>query len=474
MRLCVVGTGYVGLVSGACLADVGHDVTCVDVDPAKVERINRGESPIFEAGLDEILKRNVGMRLRATTSLREAFMNADVALICVGTPFDGQKIDLSYVLAAARELGALLRERTSYCVVAVKSTVIPGTTEGPVREALEQASGKSAGVDFGLGMNPEFLAEGVAVRDFMYPDRIVVGGCDERSVETLAALYESFDRVPLVRTTPRTAEAIKYASNALLATLISFSNEIARYCEAVGDVDVADVLSGVHLMKHLTYRDAEGRTSKVSATSFLWSGCGFGGSCFPKDVRALIAHAEQHGADPVLLRSVIQINDTQPRWMIGILERELRTVAGRRITILGTAFKPGTDDVRESPALVIAAELVERQAEVVCHDPIALDNAARALAERGVRAGAVHFEQDLRKALAGADAVLLVTSWPQYAQVPELLAEMRAQPLLVDGRRFIAKSTYPHYAGIGYASTRESAPAQAARRALAAGEPSPA
>ena len=239
MKLCVVGTGYVGLVSGTCLASVGHDVACVDVDPAKVERINRGEPPIHEEGLEELLKANVGKRLRATTSLAEAMEGADVALICVGTPFDGKLIDLSYVLQVSREIGQVLKAQAEaaraagrephYCVVTVKSTVVPGTTDTAVREAIEQASGLKAGKDFGLGMNPEFLAEGVAVKDFQQPDRIVVGGIDERSTKQLAEMYAMFEAkgTPVIRTTPRTAEMIKYTSNAFMATMISFSNEIA-------------------------------------------------------------------------------------------------------------------------------------------------------------------------------------------------------------------------------------------------------
>jgi UDPglucose 6-dehydrogenase len=455
MRVCVVGTGYVGLVSGACLAEVGHEVTCVDIDPSKVETINRGEAPIFEEGLDAILKRNSGQRLRATTSLAEAFAGADIALICVGTPFDGKRIDLSYVLEAARQLGRLLRERDDFCVIAVKSTVVPGTTDGPVREALEQASGKTAGVDFGLGMNPEFLAEGVAVRDFMEADRVVVGGIDERSVERLAALYAPFPTVPVVRTTPRTAEAIKYASNSLLATLISFSNEMARYCEAVGGVDVADVMPGVHRMKHLTWRNPEGRQQIVSAASFLWAGCGFGGSCFPKDVKALIAHAHAHGASTPLLDAVIGINESQPQRMVDAAARRLGSLRGRRMTVLGLAFKPGTDDVRESPAIPIIGRLLAEGAQVVAHDPIAIDTGRRELAARGVNAAAVRFEPELRAALAGADAVLLITRWPQYASVPALLGDMGEEPVLVDGRRQLSPRDYANYIGVGLADARE-------------------
>ncbi len=455
MRICIIGTGYVGLVSGACLADVGHEVRCVDVNPRRVEDVNRGIPPIHEDGLVDMLRRNVGQRLFATTDLAAAFRDADVVLVCVGTPFDGREIDLRYVLEAATALGRCLRDRPDYCVIAVKSTVVPGTTTGPFREALEAASGKRAGVDFGLGMNPEFLAEGVAIRDFMEPDRIVLGGIDERSINALAAMYQGFPGVPLVRTHPATAEMIKYASNSLLATLISFSNEIARFCEVTDDVDVADVMNGVHLMQHLSYRDAAGVTRQVSAAGFLWAGCGFGGSCFPKDVKALIARADASGVEPRLLRSVIAVNEGQPDRLLAHLRHHYPALKGLRVAVLGLAFKPGTDDVRESPALPIVARLVADGARVTCHDPIAGANFREALQARGTDPAAIAFADDLATALEGCDAALLVTKWPEYAALPGLLAARDPLPLIVDGRRFIPRDAYPRYSGIGL---REGAP----------------
>jgi UDPglucose 6-dehydrogenase/GDP-mannose 6-dehydrogenase len=449
MRICVVGTGYVGLVSGACLADVGHEVVCVDVDPDKVARINRGEAPIHEDGLPEILQRTVGTRLSATTDLAAAFNGADVALICVGTPFDGRTIDLQYVTGAAQQLGALLRERRDYTVVAVKSTVVPGTTDTVVRQALESTSGKIAGRDFGLGMNPEFLAEGVAVRDFMQPDRIVVGGVDQRSTSTLAAMYAAFPGVPVLHTTPRTAEMIKYASNSLMATMISFSNELARYCEALGGVDVADVLPGVHLMSHLTAPDGVGGRKPVGIASFLWAGCGFGGSCFPKDVKALIAHGQANGAPMPLLDAVIGINKTQPLRMLSKAREHLGPLAGRRVTVLGIAFKPGTDDVRESPAVPIVIGLLAEGARVAVHDPIALDTGRRELDSHGVPRDAVRFESDLESALTEADVVFLVTRWPDYVEVPRLLERLGRSPLVVDGRRLLSRDSITNYDGVG-------------------------
>ncbi len=460
MKICVVGTGYVGLVSGTCLAEVGHDVVCVDIDAAKVERINRGEPPIHEDGLEALLKKNVAKAagkggtgdkggLRATTSLADAMDRADVALICVGTPFDGKTIDLSYVRQVAREIGAVLKTSTYYCVVTVKSTVVPGTTDTVVREELERASGKTAGVEFGLGMNPEFLAEGVAVKDFMTPDRVVVGGIDARSTDVLARMYAMFDGVPIVHTTTRTAEMIKYTSNAFMATMISFSNEIARICDGVGELDVAEVFKGVHLMKHLTRRGADGTLSTAGASSFLWAGCGFGGSCFPKDVKAIAAHAGKRGVATPLLDSVLEINKTQPARMIALLKDRLGALAGKRITVLGVAFKPGTDDVRESPALPIIADLLAAGAEVVAHDPIATETGPKGLLDFGVDASKVRFAGSIADALKDANAVLLVTSWPEYREVPALLEKLAVPVPLIDGRRFLARDSVAQYSGIG-------------------------
>lgn len=449
MKLCVVGTGYVGLVSGTCLADYGHDVVCVDIDADKVARINRGEPPIHEDGLEALLKKHAGTKLKATTSLTDAMKGADVALICVGTPFDGKTIDLKYVRQVAREIGAELKASDHYCVVCVKSTVVPGTTDTTVREELEQASGKKAGTHFGLGMNPEFLAEGVAVKDFMFPDRIVVGGIDERSTSVLADLYADFKDTPIVRTTPRTAEMIKYTSNAFMATMISFSNEIARICDGVGELDVAEVMKGVHLMKHLVVRDGQGQPKLASATAFLWSGCGFGGSCFPKDVKAIAAHADRRGVATPLLDSVLEINRTQPQRMIELLQARIGHPKGRRVTVLGLAFKPGTDDVRESPALPIIASLLEAGATVTAHDPIAIETGRRGLADFGVDPARVRFETSLEAALKDSDAVMLVTSWPEYRQAPALLKAQGSQAPLIDGRRFLARDSVSAYSGIG-------------------------
>jgi len=443
MRISVIGTGYVGLVSGTCFAEIGHDCTCVDIDAAKVARINRGEPPIHENGLEPVLKRHIGTRLRATTDLRAAVRDSEITFIAVGTPFDGQRIDLAFVREAARQIGVALRDKNGYHVVVVKSTVVPGTTDEVVLPELERASGKRAGADFGVGMNPEFLTEGVAVDDFMRPDRIVLGGIDQRSIDAQRRVYAAFAQTPILETNNKSAEMIKYTSNSVLATMISFSNEIGNLCSALGGVDVAEVMRGVHLARYFTTTLEDGRRIKAPISSFLWAGCGYGGSCLPKDTKALAAHGAAHGAPMPLLTAVIETNQAQPARMVALLEKHFPSLRGLRVALLGLAFKEDTDDMRESPAIPIARILVERGTQVIAYDPIA-SNAARAVLPAGVR-----YAESLEQALAEADAALLITRWAEFGRLPELLARRADALLLIDGRRMIERQAVSRYDGIG-------------------------
>lgn len=442
MKVAIVGTGYVGLVSGACLAAKGHDVTCVDVDPSKVDRINAKDPPIYEAGLQGLLDEVVPARLRATGDLAAAVRAADLTLIAVGTPFDGELIDLTYIREAARQIGEALRTHAPYHVVIVKSTVVPGTTEDVVLPILEEASGKRAGEGFGVGMNPEFLKEGEAIADFMYPDRIVLGGIDARTLDVMAGLYEVFPDTDVLKTTPRTAEMIKYTANSLLATLISFSNEVGNLSATLG-VDAAEVMRGVHLDKRFTPLMADGSRVIPGIISYLAAGCGFGGSCFPKDVKALIAHGAAKGAPMQLLNAVIEVNAAQPIRMIEMLRARKGELSGLKVAVLGMAFKPGTDDIRESPSLPVTQTLLDEGADVRAFDPI-----ARHEAEKVFRTG-VRFENTVEGAIEGADAILIMTAWPEFRSLPEALSESGARPLIIDGRRILAKNSVPDYAGIG-------------------------
>lgn len=445
MKVSIVGTGYVGLVSGVCLADKDHDVVCIDVLPEKVARINAGDPPIYELDLEPMLKRLVAAgKLRATTELEDAVINSDLSIIAVGTPFDGEQIDLRYIRQVSEQIGKAIAKKDSYHVVIVKSTVVPGTTEDVVLPLLEKHSGKKAGKDFGVGMNPEFLKEGEAIADFMEPDRIVLGGIDDRTRDVLGELYACFPDTDKVRTSPRTAEMIKYAANSLLATLISFSNEIGNLCTQVGNVDVVEVLKGVCLDKRFSPILSDGSRVTPSMTTYVEAGCGFGGSCFPKDVKALIEYGERKNSSMQLLRSVININEDQPNRLIELIERHHPSVQGKQVAVLGIAFKPGTDDVRESPSLTLVEQLRAKGANVSAFDPIAIETGREALGTDGIT-----YAESIEHCIAGADVIVLATSWPEFKQLPELLRASGAKPLVVDGRRMFNPADVPAYEGIG-------------------------
>jgi UDPglucose 6-dehydrogenase len=443
MNVSILGTGYVGLVTGACLADKGHDVVCIDVDPDKVDTINRGEPPFFESGLEALLRKYIGNRLHATCDTRSAVLGSDMTLIAVGTPFDGTRIDLTYVEESARQIGGVLAEKTGYHVVVVKSTVVPGTTDNLVLPILEEASGKRAGRDFGVGMNPEFLTEGEAVADFMEPDRIICGGIDGRTQDALEALYAPFSGAPSIRTNNSTAEMIKYASNAMLATLISFSNELANLGASLGGIDSVEVMKGLHLSRYLSSVLENGRRVDAGINSFLMAGCGFGGSCLPKDVSALIAFGLSAGVRMDLLQAVIDVNKRQPDQVFALLAKHFPSLEGKRVTVLGLAFRPDTTDMRESPAILIVHRLLEEGATVSAYDPVAAEEARQVFKDK------VRLCGSLDDALSDVDAVVLVTRWEEFERVPALLAQAGEKPLFVDGRRMLDKTSVDRYEGIG-------------------------
>lgn len=444
MKISVIGTGYVGLVSGACLAEKEHNVVCVDIDAEKVSKINNGISPIHEKGLDEILRKNIGKSLSATTNLENAVHESEVSIIAVGTPFDGYKIDLKYIRNVAAQIGEALKSKDNYHAVIVKSTVVPGTTDQVVLPALEKNSGKKAGKDFGVGMNPEFLREGEAVSDFMHPDRIVLGGIDGKTHEVMKKIYEVFTGVDSVETNTKTAEMIKYTTNALLATLVSFSNEIGNLCASLEDVDVLEVMGGVHKDKRFSPILEDGQRITPGFVSYLAAGCGFGGSCLPKDVKALIAHGKASGNSMNLLDSVIQINETQPNRVFALLKKHFINLEGLAIAVLGLSFKPGTDDMRESPAIPIVQKLLEEGARIRAYDPVASKEAEKLFGNEQIE-----YCKDLVQSVQDAKAVILLTKWDEFSHLPELIRSSDPQPLIIDGRRMVSKSLFDKYEGIG-------------------------
>jgi UDPglucose 6-dehydrogenase/GDP-mannose 6-dehydrogenase len=448
MKVSIVGTGYVGLVSGVCLAERGHYVTCVDIDPNRVEQINQGITPIHEEGLDTLLEKNLHHHLFATTDLSTAIQQTELSIIAVGTPFNRDQIDLTYIRQASAQIGAELRHKPAYHLVVVKSTVVPGTTDEVVLPALEAASGKTAGIDFGVGMNPEFLREGVAVKDFLSPDRIVLGAIDDRSLSLLEDLYRVFEDVDILKTNNKTAEMIKYTSNSLFATMISFSNEIGNLCAAIGDVDVVDVMRGVHLDRRLRVTSNTGERLSPAFVTYLEAGCGFGGSCFPKDVKSLAVHGTKAGRPMRLLKSVIDVNQDQHQVILDLLKKHFPLLTGIQIAILGLAFKPGTDDIRESPAIPVISHLLQAGARIRAYDPVAKDAMRKLYDDPGIS-----YCDDLWQTIDEAEAIVLLTRWDEFHTLPGLLKQSAQQPLFIDGRRMLDKTSVARYEGIGLSSS---------------------
>jgi UDPglucose 6-dehydrogenase/GDP-mannose 6-dehydrogenase len=441
MKVTVVGTGYVGLVTGACISSQGHEVVCVDVQPERVECIGRGEAPFYEPGLNELIVAGIkAKRLSATGDLAAAMTESDISIIAVGTPARASRIDLSYVEQAAGQIGRTLSRAKPYHVIVVKSTVVPGTTDTLVRKTVEAASGRKAG-EFGLCMNPEFLREGFAVEDFMYPDRIVIGEWDSRSGDVLAKVYDKFD-CPVLRLSLRNAEMIKYSSNALLATLISFSNEFARLCESLPGTDVDAVMDGLHLDRRLS-PVVDGKRIVAGILVYLRAGAGYGGSCLPKDVAAIRAFAGERSIPTPLLDAVAQINRDRPREVVAMLEKAMGGAESKTVAVLGLAFKAGTDDLRESPALKIVDALKEKGIAVRAHDPLAM-KPAEPIVGKDVKLCA-----DAQSLLDGVDAAVIATAWPEFVQWDwQQLVKLMRQPIVLDARNALRKVKWA--AGVMY------------------------
>jgi len=442
MKIVVLGTGYVGLVSSACFADIGHNVICVDTDQSKIDTVNDCNSPIYEDGLDSILERVVPSgQLIATTDLRSAIKNADITIIAVGTPFNGKVIDLKYIKQAAKDIAKVIHFASDYHVVCIKSTVVPGTTEEIVGPILEEYSDRRIGVDLGLAMNPEFLAEGTAVKDFRCPDRIVIGSSDDKAGRVIKNLYSAFSDTDIILTSLATAEMTKYTANAFLASVISFSNEIAKLCSKINGVDVLDVLKGVHADKRLSPLIDSVRITP-GLMGFLHPGTGFGGSCFPKDIKALISFGNDMNSSMPILSAVLDTNLAQPEITVKMIEEELGCLVDKRVMILGLAFKPGTDDVRDSPSLKIIKALITRGAVVIAHDPVALKKMKNDFVNPKV-----HYCADFTSEIRSVDAIVLATSWPEYNSLHKILKHKNIP--VIDGRRVLNKYDFNRYRGIG-------------------------
>jgi len=418
MDISIIGTGYVGLTTGIALAELGNSVVLVDVVPEKLAMIGEGKAPFYEPEVDDLLKKHVeNGRIKTTLDAGSAVKTTDISFITVGTPSreDGS-MDDSFIRRASESIGMALRLKKDLHVVVMKSTVVPGTTLGVIRNTIEENSGKEAGIGFGIAMCPEFLREGAAMHDSLHPDRVVIGCIDDITYEILKSLFSPLGS-PIMRTSPNAAEMIKYASNSLLATKVSFTNEISRICEKVG-VDVYEIMEGV------------GMDFRISP-HFLRAGVGFGGSCFPKDVSALRDIAKGLGEETPILDGVMRNNDIQPAHFVDVAEKIAGNLQGKRVAVLGLSFKPDTDDIRYTRSLPVVSELVRRGALVTGHDPKAVENFKREAPE-------INYSGSSIDAVSWAEIVFLMTEWPEYGDIPwesqdHLLA-------VLDGRRTVDPS----------------------------------
>lgn len=416
MNIAIVGTGYVGLVSGTCFAEMGSHVTCVDVDTKKIENLKNGILPIYEPGLEELVKRNVGYgRLQFTTDLTEVLDSVEVVFSAVGTPPDEDgSADLKYVLAVARQFGQNINK---YTILVTKSTVPVGTAKKVKAVIQEELDKRGVDIPFDVASNPEFLKEGAAVKDFMSPDRVVVGTESKQAEEMMAKLYHPFliQNFRVIFMDIPSAEMTKYAANAMLATRISFMNDIANLCERVG-ANVDNVRRGI------------GTDTRIGA-KFLYAGCGYGGSCFPKDVKALARTGKEYGYTMKLIEAVEEVNEKQKTVVFEKIKSKVGDLKGKTVAVLGLAFKPETDDMRESPALIVVERLLQEGASVRVFDPIAMNECKRRIGD------VVTYCSDLYDAVDGADALALMTEWRQF-RMPSwnVIQKVMRGNVVVDGR----------------------------------------
>lgn len=433
MNIAIVGTGYVGLVSGTCFAEMGSHVTCVDIDTNKIEKLKNGIMPIYEPGLEELVKRNVEYgRLQFSTDLAQVLDDVEVVFSAVGTPPDEDgSADLQYVLAVARQFGQNIKK---YTILVTKSTVPVGTAKKVKAVILEELNKRGVDIPFDVASNPEFLKEGAAIKDFMSPDRVVVGTESKRAEEVMAKLYHPFliQNFRVIFMDIPSAEMTKYAANAMLATRISFMNDIANLCERVG-ANVDSVRRGI------------GTDTRIGA-KFLYAGCGYGGSCFPKDVKALVRTGIEHGYNMRVIEAVEQVNELQKSIVFTKLNTMLDDVKGKCVAILGLAFKPETDDMREAPSLIVIEKLLAAGAIVRVFDPIAMAECKRRIGD------VVTYCKDLYDAVDGADALALMTEWRQF-RMPSwnVVQKVMAGNVVVDGRNIYSREELE---GMGFVYTR--------------------
>ncbi|MHA1270768.1 MAG: UDP-glucose dehydrogenase family protein [Candidatus Helarchaeota archaeon] len=418
-KIGVIGLGYVGFITAVGFALKGYEVKCVDILKETVDQANNGIVPFFEPNLDDNLKYVLENKKFEASTKYDILIDTNISFLCVGTPsLKSGGIDLQYIKKAATNIGKILKKMDHYHIVIVKSTVVPGTTENIILPLLEKKSGKKCGESFSIAMSPEFLKEGDALNDFLNPDRTVIGANEQKSVDYLKKLFKPFGGEILVVKNPRTAEMIKYANNSFLATKISFINEIANICRSIDGIDVNEVAKGIGL----DYRISD---------KFLRSGCGFGGSCFPKDVKAIIDFARNNNYNPILLNSVLEINEKQAEIMLKLLKEAIGNLDNKKIAILGLSFKPNTSDIREAPSIRIIDLLMQEKNIIInAYDPVAIEEAKKSIKYE------INYMNSVDECISGTDAVLIITEWNEFKELtPEFYIKNMKNPVIIDGRK---------------------------------------
>lgn len=433
MKISIIGTGYVGLVSGACLASKNHKVTCFDLNHQVIKNLKNGICNIYEKDLEsKIIKNTKNLFFEVLNhSTQENLLDADVIMIAVGTPSLEGEANLSQVESVARMLGSLLKSSDKFISIIIKSTVPPGTTDSFFKKIFEEESQKKIG-EYGLGMNPEFLREGSAIDDFLNPDRIIFGYEDDKTRDVLCEIYKSWSCEKILTNT-RTAEMTKYVNNALLATLISSINEYSNISRSLGNIDFNKVIQGVHSDNRWNARDKSGNLLSTEILNYLKPGCGYGGSCFPKDLAAITSLAKDVGIEPKILNAVQVVNENQPQVIIDILKKSVGDISNKKVLLLGLSFKPETDDVRESISVKLIEQLQTLVKKISAHDPVAIKNAKNAISNNC----SVEFIDDWIRAIPDIDIIIIATNWKEYTELINIQNKLKGK-VLFDTRSFLS------------------------------------
>ncbi len=441
MKISIIGLGYVGLVTGICFCEYGHKVICVEKNKKKISDLNKKKEIIFEPGLKILLQKHLNKNFLVSNNLKQVILNTDISFITVGTPFKNGKFNTSYLKSVSKDIGLSLKYKKKYHVIVVKSTVLPGTTDTLIKNYIEKYSGKKLGKNFGLSMNPEFLREGEAINDFIKSDRIVIGSDNKKTQLLVKKVYKKFKNTPILMTNNKTAELIKYTSNSLLANLISFSNEISNIGDKIGDINFNQVLKGVSLDRRITTK-INNKLVIPGLISYLEPGCGFGGSCFPKDVKSLSFLAAKLKSDNSILKSILKTNQKQIDKLVKIILQNVSSKQ-KKVLILGLAFKPNTDDIRESPSIKLIEKLLKsKKVDIEVYDPVANENTKIIFKNK------LSYSNNLKRSVKNKNIIIVMTKWNIFKNLNKILPK-NCKSLIIDPRRLLKPNKYKKYLAFG-------------------------